>query len=237
MPPILQLEGVSYRYPEGAQALADVSLTVERGDRVAVLGPSGSGKSTLLLHLNGLLLPQGGRVVVDGVLVTEGSMRAVRRLIGLVFQDPNDQLFLPTLLEDVAFGPLNDGCAPGEAASNARAVLSELGLAGQESRPAHHLSGGERRRAALATVLVMRPALVALDEPTGDLDARSRSRLIALLRARTETLLVATHDLTAAAELCRRAVVLGDGRVVADEPITALLGDAARLVRFGLSAP
>jgi cobalt/nickel transport system ATP-binding protein len=236
--PLVEVSAVGFRYPDGTAALAQVSFRIERGERVALLGPTGSGKSTLLQHLNGLLVPAEGSVRVDGMALADAAaVRAVRRRVGLVFQDPNDQLFLPTLLEDVAFGLLNDGVAPAEAGAQARAILAALGLDHAHDRAAHHLSGGERRLAALATVLVLRPALLVLDEPTGDLDARHRQQLVRLLRERPETLLAATHDLEAARALCRRGIVLHEGRVVADAPLAAITGDAALLERYGLVAP
>jgi cobalt/nickel transport system ATP-binding protein len=236
--PLVEVSGLRFSYADGTAALTDVSFRIDEGERVALLGPTGSGKSTLLQHLNGLLVGGAGSVRVGGMSVTdERTVREVRRRVGLVFQDPNDQLFLPTLLEDVAFGPLNDGVPPVEAAARARAVLTELGLDHAHDRAAHHLSGGERRLAALATVLVLRPALLALDEPTGDLDARHRHQLVRLLRARPETLLVATHDLEAARALCGWGIVLHGGRVVADAPLSELVLDSALLERYGLSAP
>lgn len=234
---LLDVTGLEYRYPGGHPALTGVSFAVERGERVALLGPTGSGKSTVLQHLNGLLTPAAGGVRVAGLSVGPDTVREVRRKVGLVFQDPNDQLFLPTLIEDVAFGPLNAGAPPAEARRLAEEILDELGLHHVGGRAAHHLSGGERRLAALATVLVARPDLLVLDEPTGDLDARSRQRLVRLLRRRDETLLVATHDLEVAAALCARGIVLYDGAVVADRPLRALLADRAFLERHGLSAP
>jgi cobalt/nickel transport system ATP-binding protein len=238
MAPLVEVSGLTFHYPDGTGALTSVSFRIETGERVALLGPTGSGKSTLLQHLNGLLLPAEGTVRVDGILASgDEAIRAVRRRVGLVFQDPNDQLFLPTLLEDVAFGPLNDGVTPAEAVTLARATLAELGLEHVHDRAAHHLSGGERRLAALATVLVLRPALLVLDEPTGDLDARHRQRLVHLLRARPETLLTATHDLAVAHVLCGRGIVLHEGRVVADAPLAEITGDAALLERYGLAAP
>jgi cobalt/nickel transport system ATP-binding protein len=237
MSALVELQALRFNYPDGTSALTDVSFSIEAGERVALLGAAGSGKSTLLQHLNGLLSPEAGEVRVVGVPVNGDSLRDVRRKIGLVFQDPNDQLFLPTVIEDVAFAPLNDGVTPHDAAHRATAVLEELGLVGLERRPAHHLSGGERRLAALATVLVSRPALLVLDEPTGDLDAESRARLVKLLRRRSETLLLATHDLPVAHALCDRAVVLRQGAVVFDGPLSDLAEDSDALERFGLHAP
>jgi len=232
----IEVRGLGYRYPDGVEGVRDVDFAVEAGERVAVLGPNGSGKSTLLLHLNGLLLPTVGRVTVDGVSVSEESAPAVRRKVGFVFQDPDDQLFLPTLLEDAAFGPLNAGLSPGEAASRAMAELRALGLEDQADRAAHHLSGGERRLAALATVLVSDPEILVLDEPTEALDARARRTVVEILRRRTETLVVATHDLGVAAALCGRALVLERGALVADLPSAELLSDPQLLERYALSA-
>ena len=234
---LLDVTGLDFRYPGGSPALAGVSFAVERGERVALLGPTGSGKSTVLQHLNGLLTPAAGSVKVGGVTVGPDTAREVRRKVGLVFQDPNDQLFLPTLIEDVAFGPLNAGAPPAEARHQAEEILEELGLHHVGGRAAHHLSGGERRLAALATVLVSRPDLLVLDEPTGDLDARSRQRLVRLLQRRGETLLVATHDLEVASSLCERGIVLYGGAVVADRPLGNLLADLPFLERHGLAAP
>jgi energy-coupling factor transporter ATP-binding protein EcfA2 len=237
MAPLLAVHDLTFHYPDGTPALRGVSFDIDSGERVALLGPTGSGKSTLLQHLNGLLTPSTGSVAVDGLSVGGETVREVRRKVGLVFQDPNDQLFLPTLLEDVAFGPLNDGVDPHEATRRARTILEGLGLVGVDGRPAHHLSGGERRLAALATVLVSRPQLLVLDEPTGDLDAVSRARLVHLLTARPETLLAATHDLHVAGALCERGVVLHRGAVVADGPLADLLADRELLERYGLAAP
>ena len=236
MTPALEFESVSFQYPDGTPALDGVTFSVERGEHVAVLGATGSGKSTLLQHLNGLLIADTGVVCMDGEEVTPTSARTIRRRVGLVFQDPNDQLFLPTLLEDVTFGPLNDGKRRAEAEALADQTLQELGLSAARNRAAHHLSGGERRLAALATVLVSRPEVLGLDEPTGDLDARSRTRLVRLLRQRDETLLVATHDIGAARALCHRGIVLDEGAVVADAHLEDILTDENLLQRCGLAA-
>jgi len=231
---LIGIEQLGFRYADGTPALDGVTLSIDAGERVALLGPTGAGKSTLLQHLNALLTPVAGRVAVDGLVVGPDTAREVRRRVGLVFQDPDDQLFLPTLLEDVAFGPLNDGVPPAGAEARALRVLSDLGLDGAHARAAHHLSGGERRLAALATVLVSAPLVLALDEPSGDLDARGRRRLVELLRARNETLIVATHDLEFARALCDRAVVLTDGRVGWDGRLRELFAAPHLLERHGL---
>ena len=233
----LEVEALRFAYPGGAPILEGVSFDVGAGEHVAILGPNGAGKSTLLLHLNGLLTPDGGRVVVDGITVTEQTVRDVRRRVGLVFQDPDDQLFLPSLIEDVAFGPLNHGGDPHDAEHAARRQLDAFGLLHAADRAAHHLSGGEKRLASLATVLVMRPRILALDEPTAALDARARRRVIDTLRARPESLVVATHDLDLARDLCPRAIVLSDGRVAADGDTATLLDDTDLLRAHGLIDP
>ena len=233
----LEVAALRYGYPGGETVLRDVSLSVESGDRVAILGPNGAGKSTLLLHLNGLLLPAAGQVTVDGVAVTDETLREIRRRIGFVFQDPDDQLFLPTLLEDVAFGPLNDGVPAAKAEAAAREVLGSLGLGGAAGRAAHHLSGGEKRLASLATVLVTRPGALVLDEPTAGLDARARRRIVDLLESRSETLVLATHDLEVAGALCTRALVLVDGRVAALGGVAEILEDDELLRTHGLLDP
>ncbi|MEJ2678891.1 MAG: ABC transporter ATP-binding protein [Gemmatimonadota bacterium] len=237
MRPLIDVRELSFRYPGGGDALRAVSFRVAQGERLAVLGPNGAGKSTLLLHLNGLLLPAAGRVTVDGQPVSEATVRDVRRRIGFVFQNPDDQLFLPTLLEDVAFAPLNDGETPLAAESLARETLRELGMEHAAERAAHHLSGGERRLGALATVLVSRPDVLVLDEPTSALDARGRRHVVELLCGRAETLIIATHDLGAAAAMCDRAVVLDAGALVRDAPLGEILADAPFLERYGLVAP
>ena len=233
-PDALCLDRVEFAYPRGAPVLCGLSLRIRHGERVAILGANGAGKSTLLLHLNALLLPVRGTVTVDGLPVDDSHAREIRRRVGLVFQDPDDQLFLPTLLEDVAFGPLNEGLPPLRAEAAARDQLRSFGLEHAADRAAHHLSGGEKRLASLATVLVSRPNILVLDEPTAGLDARARRRVVDLLRRRTETLVLATHDLDVARALCTRAIVLAAGRVTADAPIRRVLDDTALLEANGL---
>lgn len=233
----LHVSDLAFAYPGGPPVFRGVSFTVKPGERVAVLGANGTGKSTLLLHLNGLLTPSAGEVSVDGIAVRDGNLRAVRDRVGFVFQNPDDQLFLPTLLEDVAFGPLNQGLDRETAGNEARRQLEGFGLLGAADRAAHHLSGGEKRLAALATVLVLSPSVLVLDEPTAALDARARSRVVRSLARRTETLLIATHDLEVAGALCRRALVLADGRLALDAPAEEVLSDAALLGQLGLLKP
>lgn len=233
--PLLQAAGLSFTYPDGTPALTGVDLALDAGERVAVIGPNGAGKSTLLLVLAGLL-PSRGAVRVGGV-DPERDGRAVRRRVGLLFQDPDDQLFLPTVAEDVAFGPLNLGCSRDEAAERVAVALAQVGLSGVERKLPQHLSLGQRRRAALATVLAMGCDTLLLDEPTANLDPRGRRELLNLLAAMPSTLLLATHDLDAVLALCARCVVLDAGHIVADGPSRALLADEPLLRQHGLEVP
>ncbi len=231
--PALVISRLSYSYPDGRLALADISLAIDSGERVALVGPNGAGKSTLLWHLNGLLAPEG-RVVVAGRPVIRANLPQVRRLVGLVFQDPDDQLFSPTVYEDVAFGPLHLGCREAEVHERVSDALGQVGLSGYENRLSHHLSAGEKKRVAIATVLAMRPLILALDEPSSGLDPRARRQLIELLQGLGLTMLCATHDLALAHELCQRTIIMDEGRVVADGPTWSLFVDAALLLRHGL---
>jgi len=238
----LCLDALSYCYPDGRLALDRVSLAVHVGEKVALVGPNGAGKSTLLLQLNGILEPNkrnpaSAPVTVCGLPVDRHHARAVRARLGLVFQDPDDQLFSTTVLDDVAYGPLNMGCPEGDAVARARAALAQVGLTGFEERMPHHLSLGERKRVALATVLSMPVEILALDEPTAGLDPRARRALLNLLQRLPQTMLVATHDMRLAWELCPRTVILDAGRVVADGPTSTLLQDEALLEAHGLETP
>ncbi len=235
--PLLELADVTYRYPDGTEALRDVSLAVHDGRSLALLGPNGAGKSTLLLHLNGILRAAAGTVRVDGRQVDDASVRDIRRDVGLVFQDPDDQLFMTTLYEDVAFGPLNLGLSAEETDRRVHAALHDVGLADAASRPGHHLSFGQRKRAALATVLVMEPRVLVLDEPTANLDPRSRRQMVDLLRSLGTTALVATHDMDVAWELCVDAAVLDGGTIVAYGSREEILTDEALLHAHGLELP
>ena len=231
---ILQIEDLSVRYPDGTVALRGASLSVAEGQRVALIGPNGAGKTSLLLAiLRGV--DHTGRIVVDGVELSRRSVEQVRSRCGMTFQNPDDQLFMPTLLDDVAFGPLNQLNDPAEAEARARAAIAAVGLAGLESRSAHHLSGGQKRNAALATVLSMQVKLLLLDEPGANLDHRSRGRLIDILKRRGEAMLLATHDLGMVAELCERVAVLDEGRIVACRPAREVLDDSALLSAHALA--
>jgi len=225
-----------YAYPDGRQALKGVSLMVREGEKVAVTGPNGAGKSTLFLHLNGIL-NGNGMVRVMGLEVTDRHLGAIRSKVGMVFQDPDDQLFSPTVFEDVAFGPLHIGLSEGEVRRRVGWALAQVGMVGFEDRMPHHLSLGERKRVAIATVLSMDPAILVLDEPTSELDPRSRRSLIRLLRDLPQTMLVASHDMRLVRDLCSRTVILDAGRIVADGPTSRLLADVALLERHGLEQP
>ena len=200
--PSLEIVDLSFAYPDGRQALRKVDLHVHHGERVALLGPNGAGKTTLLLHLNGLLRPSDGEVRVAGLVVSDDSALEVRRRVGLVFQDPDDQLFMPTVGQDVAFGPANFGIEAYELEERVAEALGAVSMLEAQERAPHHLSYGERRRVAIATVLAMRPEILVLDEPTSNLDPASRRELIDVLRALPITQLVVTHDLPFALELC-----------------------------------
>jgi len=233
----VRITRLQYAYPDGTQALDHIDLDVRTGERVALVGPSGAGKSTLLLHLNGIL-NGSGTVRILGKSVAQGDLMFIRRQVGLVFQDPNDQLFCPTVFEDIAFGPLNLGVPPGEIEARVRTALSDVLLDySYESRAAHHLSLGERKRVALATVLAMDPAILALDEPTSNLDPGNRRHLIDLIGTLPATLILGTHDLEMVLALCSRTVVMDHGRICADGDTRKLLADSELMNRHGLEVP
>jgi cobalt/nickel transport system ATP-binding protein len=228
--PVLDVRGLAYAYPDGHQALYGVDLHVHRGERVALLGPNGAGKTTLVLHLNGILAPGAGTVEVSGLPVTKANLAEVRRRVGVVFQDPDDQLFMPSVRDDVAFGPRNLGLRGAALERRVVEALDQVDMAEFADRPPHHLSFGQRRRVAVATVLAMQPEVLVLDEPSSNLDPTSRRELADILRALDVTVLMVTHDLPYALELCPRSVILSDGVVVADGLTREILTDE-RLMR------
>ncbi|HEX5594853.1 MAG TPA: ABC transporter ATP-binding protein [Micromonosporaceae bacterium] len=238
-PPSLSVRGLRFAYPDGHVALHGVDLTVARGERVALLGPNGAGKTTLVLHLNGVLSADEGSVAVGGMTVDRDRRRLteIRRRVGIVFQDPDDQLFLPTVAEDVAFGPANLGLRGAELAARVDEALAAVGMSEHRDRAPHHLSFGQRRRVAVATVLAMRPEILVLDEPSSNLDPASRRELAEILRGLPVTLLMVTHDLPYALELCDRSVILDQGRIVADAATIDMLADAELLARHRLELP
>ena len=233
----IHVEHLSFAYPDGQTALRDVSLKIEPCEKVALVGPNGAGKSTLMLHLNGILKSTSGTVQVCGLDLQPSNMGQVRAAVGLVFQDPDDQLFSPTVFDDVAFGPLYQGLASAGVKERVDQALAAVGMGAYQDRVSHHLSVGEKKRIAIATVLSMRPEILVLDEPTAGLDPRARRSFINLLRDLNQTMLVSTHDMRLVAELFPRTVVMDEGRIVADGLTDAILNDPALLEAHGLEKP
>jgi cobalt/nickel transport system ATP-binding protein len=236
-PPAVAVEGLAFAYPDGHQALFGVDLRLAPGERVALLGPNGAGKTTLVLHLNGVHLAQRGRVTIGDLPVAKPNLREIRRRVGIVFQDPDDQLFMPTVRDDVGFGPSNLGLDRHEVDDRVARALDAVGMADHAGRPPHHLSFGQRRRVAVATVLAMDPDVLVLDEPSSNLDPASRRELADIVTALDLTVLMVTHDLPYALELCPRSAVMNDGVIVADGPTAAVLSDEQLLHANRLELP
>ncbi len=232
---VIEIEDLTYDYPDGTAALRGVRLEAYRGESLAVLGPNGAGKSTLLYHLNGTLIGKG-KVTVLGLPVRKENLKEIRRKVGLVFQNPDDQLFCPTVYDDVAFGPLNLGLGEKDVRHRVEQALKMVGLPGFERRSAHHLSEGEKKRVALATVLALDSEILALDEPTDNLVPAGSRALVEGIRKLTQTKIIITHHLTLALELCGRAIFLQEGRKIEDLPMEKLLEDRDLLERFGFDA-
>jgi cobalt/nickel transport system ATP-binding protein len=232
----VEVDNLSFSYPDGHPALQEVSLHIAPGEKVALVGPNGAGKSTLILHLNGILTGQGS-VKVCGLEVEEKSLRRVRAAVGLVFQNPDDQLFSPSVYEDVAFGPLYQGLKPDDVAARVDSALAAVSMQAYARRVSHHLSMGEKKRIAIATVLSMNPEILVLDEPTSGLDPRARRALIHLLRGLPMTMLVSSHDLAMVRELLPRMVIMDEGRIVADGATAELMQDEKLLEAHGLEKP
>jgi len=234
---IVEVTDLEFTYPDGTPALAGVSFRITHGESVAVVGANGAGKSTLLLHLNGVLVPQKGAVRIGEIPLTRQTLPEIRKTVGMVFQDPDDQLFMPTVYEDVAFGPLNLALPPDEVERRVRTALERVGAWDLRDRPPHRLSGGEKRAVAIATVLAMGPDILVMDEPTSNLDPRARRRLMELLASFEHTKIIATHDLDMALELCHRTIVVHDGRITRDGPTAEVFTDDELLERSGLERP
>jgi cobalt/nickel transport system ATP-binding protein len=235
-PPAIETKNLRFSYPDGTEVLRGIDLTVRQGESVALIGPNGAGKSTLMLHLNGILRGQG-ELRLFGLPVEGKNLREIRRMVGVVFQDPEDQLFLTSVAQDVAFGPGNLGLDKAEIADRVHEALAAVGMEGSGQRAAHHLSFGQKKRVAVATVLAMHPELLVLDEPLSNLDPRAHRHLVAILLALPVTKIIATHDLPAAYELCERVIILDEGRIVADGPTQTLLADQELLAAHGLELP
>jgi cobalt/nickel transport system ATP-binding protein len=235
--PVLDVQKVAFAYPDGRQALFGVDLTVMRGQRVALLGPNGAGKTTLVLHLNGILVPGTGTIHVAGLQVCKEHLREIRKRVAIVFQDPDDQLFMPTVWEDVAFGPANLGLRGDELAQRVTQALTAVGMEALADRPPHHLSFGQRRRVAVATVLAMEPEILVLDEPSSNLDPAARRELADVVCSLDLTTLIVTHDLPYALELCPRSVIMNEGVIVADGPTAKILADTELMRANRLELP
>ncbi len=231
---LITVENLSFSYPDGQQALIDVNLGIYEGDSVAVVGPNGAGKSTLILHFNGILR-SNGHVKLMGRPVDDDNLKWVRNRVGLVFQNPDDQLFSPTVFDDVAFGPMNMGYSRFEVEQAVKRALGLVGMSGFEKRSPHHLSVGEKRRVAMATVLSMAPEVLVIDEPTSNLDPRGKRDLVDVLKGLSITKILISHDLEMVRELCPRMVIIDRGRIVADGNTNNILTDKKLLITHGLA--
>lgn len=238
----IDVHDLNFSYPDGSPALHDISFQVSEGETVACIGPNGAGKSTLLLHLNGILPDEISRndhhpVKIFGTPVMKETLTTIRQTVGLLFQDPDDQLFCPTVFEDVAFGPVQFGLSDGDVKNKVEEALRKVGLHGYDRRSPHRLSGGEKQRVCIAGILACEPKVLVLDEPTSDLDPRGKRQLKELLRSVGTTKIIATHDLELVVELCPRVIVLDGGKIVADGPTIGILSDEQLMESHGLEKP
>jgi cobalt/nickel transport system ATP-binding protein len=234
---IVEVKDLQFDYPDGTPALQSISFRIVHGESVAVVGANGAGKSTLLLHLNGFLTAKAGEIRIGDFPLTAKTLQAVRRTVGMVFQDPDDQLFMPTVHDDVAFGPLNLGLPPQEVEERVTRALSTVGALHLRNRPPYKLSRGEKKAVAIATVLSMSPDILVMDEPTSDLDPKARRQLIELLRTFKHTKIIASHDLDMVLDLCERTVVIYNGRVMADGQTHELFENEDLLAQSHLEKP
>jgi cobalt/nickel transport system ATP-binding protein len=233
MPDAIEVKNFSYNYPDGTKALVGINLSIAGGEKVAIIGPNGAGKSTLLLAMSAFL--KGiGKISIDGIEATAKNAKKIRSVLGLVMQNPDEQLFMPTLFDDVAFGPMNMGLDESEVRSRTAEALKTVGLEGMETKPPHHLSGGQKRSAAIATILSMEPKIITMDEPEADLDPRTRNKLTDLLKSLSQTLIIATCNMNFAAGLCKRAVLIDQGKIIADGNARKIMSDAHLMQIHGL---
>lgn len=234
---IIEALNLRHVYPDGTVALKGISFRITHGESVGIIGANGAGKSTLLLHLNGYLRPTSGEIQIGHIPISKGTLPEIRRSVGLVFQDPDDQLFMPTVQDDVAFGPLNLGLAPEAVEERITKALSLVGATHLREKPPYHLSGGEKKRVAIATVLAMAPSVLVMDEPTSGLDPLARRQLIALIRDFDHTRILTSHDLDMVLDLCERVIVLHDGQIRADGPALEIFHDSKLLAECHLEKP
>ena len=234
---LLEFRDVRFRYPDGTEALKGVSFLITHGESIGIVGANGAGKSTLLLHMNGYLLPTSGAVTVGEVPLRKETRPEIRRKVGVVFQNPDDQLFMPTVFDDVAFGPLNLGLPPDRVREQVHAALRRVGALALADKPPHHLSGGEKSAVAIATVIAMEPDILVMDEPAASLDPKSRRSVIGLLNSFAHSKIVASHDLDLILDVCARCLVIRDGAIVADGPTPEILSDATLLAENNLELP
>jgi len=234
---IVEIKDLEYAYPDGTHALKGVSFTITHGESVALIGANGAGKSTLLLHLNGCLLPQKGGARIGDMPITKTTLSSIRRSVGMVFQNPDDQLFMPTVYDDVAFGPLNLGLPLDEVEKRVQNALEQVGLTHVKEKPPYRLSEGQKRSIAIATVLSMSPDILVMDEPSSNLDPKSRRNLIHLLKTFTHTKIIATHDLDMVLDLCQRTIILHQGQIAADGTTLDIFQDKALLEKCNLEQP
>ncbi|MDD2777472.1 MAG: ATP-binding cassette domain-containing protein [Methanocellales archaeon] len=233
---VVEIKGLEYAYPDGIRALKGISLDIFEGESVALMGLNGAGKSTLLLHLNGILQSDIGTVEVLGMKV-DGNLREIRSKVGMVFQDPDDQLFMPTVFDDVAFGPINMGFSEEKVKEKVRMALELVNMSGCGARAPHHMSFGEKKRIAIATVLSMEPEILVLDEPTSNVDPNARRHLIELLNELDITKIMATHDIEMVSDTCDRAIVMFEGKIAANGAVEEVLTNSELLESHGLEAP
>ncbi len=237
MKKIIEIENLEYSYPDNTNALRGIDLDIFRGESIGLIGPNGAGKSTLLLHLNGILRKGPGSIEILGMKVEEKNLIRIRQKVAIVFQEPDDQLFMPTVFDDVAFGPINTGYSEEEVRKRVEEALKGVGMTGYEKRCSHHLSLGEKKRISLATVLSMQPEILILDEPTSNLDPRARRHLIELLENLCLTKIVAGHDLELILEICQRVILLDKGRIVINGETRKVLSDKSLMEYHGLEVP